>query len=170
MNGTRVKKSGTDDPGHSSATGDSDSGASGPRSKANGNVGEKAEDEDEGDAPSCVSESAVANSTTLLSSPLPRPKLDSSRSPTGPMRTGFQRTRGGSLDEDDTAAQGGNDGATAVAVGNRSLLEGQVKTYGWSGVNTYFQYSDDAGIGMGGGGGSFGLFVGDDLLSGTTGA
>ncbi|CAN0076656.1 unnamed protein product [Sphacelaria rigidula] len=36
-------------------------------------------------------------------------------------------------------------------------------------MNMYFQYSDDVGIGMGGGGGSFGLFLGEDLLTGTTG-
>lgn len=46
---------------------------------------------------------------------------------------------------------------------------GNVTTYSWTGMNTYFQYSDAGGIGMGGGGGSFGLFLGEDLLTGTTG-
>lgn len=38
-------------------------------------------------------------------------------------------------------------------------------------MNMYLQYSDAEGMGMGGGGaeGSFGLFIGEDFLSGSTG-
>lgn len=59
-----------------------------------------------------------------------------------------------------------DDGGTAT-----TLVEGEVSAYGWTGMNMYLQYSDAEGMGMGGGGaeGSFGLFIGEDLLSGSTG-
>ncbi|CAN0054644.1 unnamed protein product [Phaeothamnion confervicola] len=36
-------------------------------------------------------------------------------------------------------------------------------------MNTYFQWSREQGLGLGGGGGCFGLFLGEDFASGTTG-
>eukprot|EP00752_Nemacystus_decipiens_P008772 g7827.t1 len=53
----------------------------------------------------------------------------------------------------------------------KTLVEGEISAYGWTGMNMYLQYSDAEGMGMGGGGadGSFGLFIGEDFLSGSTG-
>lgn len=41
--------------------------------------------------------------------------------------------------------------------------------YMWSGLNTYFQWTSDRSLGLGGGGGAFGLFLGDDFEEGTSG-
>lgn len=70
----------------------------------------------------------------------------------------------------DADSDGGSDtGSPGGSVKN--LMEGAIATFGWTGMNMYLQYSDGAGLGMGGGGmaGSFGLFVGEDFLSGSTG-
>ncbi|CAN0571424.1 unnamed protein product, partial [Ectocarpus sp. 12 AP-2014] len=50
-------------------------------------------------------------------------------------------------------------------------MEGDMTAFGWTGMNMYLQYSDSKGIAMGGGGadGSFGLFIGEDFLTGSTG-
>lgn len=45
----------------------------------------------------------------------------------------------------------------------------RVSKFGWSALNSYFQFSNGHSIGMGGGGGSFGLFVGEDFATGSTG-
>lgn len=68
-----------------------------------------------------------------------------------------------------SAADGDTDGARDGA--GKILLDGDIVTHEWSGMNTYLQYSDGAGLGMGGGGaaGTFGLFVGEDFLNGSTG-
>lgn len=65
-----------------------------------------------------------------------------------------------------TAGRGGDD-----AGGKAKVMDGEITAYPWTGMNTYMQYSDCAGLGMGGGGeeASFGLFIGDDFLSGSTG-
>lgn len=72
---------------------------------------------------------------------------------------------GGDGGSDGTGSDGDGDG------GVKTLMEGDMTTYGWTGMNMYLQYSDAAGMGMGGGGveGSFGLFLGEDFLSGSTG-
>ena len=61
--------------------------------------------------------------------------------------------------------------SAADAAGGKAAMDGEVVTYQWTGMNTYLQYSDCAGLGMGGGGeeAAFGLFVGDDFLNGSTG-
>jgi hypothetical protein len=41
--------------------------------------------------------------------------------------------------------------------------------YSWTGANAFFQYSTKSGIGLGGGGDDFGLFIGDDFAEGCTG-
>ncbi|CAM9363095.1 unnamed protein product [Ascophyllum nodosum] len=62
--------------------------------------------------------------------------------------------------------------SAADAAGGKAAMDGEVVTYQWTGMNTYLQYSDCAGLGMGGGGeeAAFGLFVGDDFLNGSTGS
>ncbi|CAM9182089.1 unnamed protein product, partial [Hapterophycus canaliculatus] len=72
---------------------------------------------------------------------------------------------GGDADSDG-GSDAGSPGSTV-----KTLMEGDVATFQWTGMNMYLQYSDGAGIGMGGGGmaGSFGLFIGEDFLSGSTG-
>ncbi|CAM9694865.1 unnamed protein product [Pylaiella littoralis] len=69
------------------------------------------------------------------------------------------------------SGSGSGDGDGGGGGGGKTLMEGDMTTYGWTGMNMYLQYSDEAGIGMGGGGveGSFGLFLGEDFLSGSTG-
>lgn len=64
-----------------------------------------------------------------------------------------------------------DDDGAATATTTKTLVDGEVSTFGWTGMNMYLQYSEAAGIGMGGGGveGSFGLFIGEDFLSGSTG-
>ncbi|CAM9542926.1 unnamed protein product, partial [Ectocarpus sp. 12 AP-2014] len=54
---------------------------------------------------------------------------------------------------------------------SKTLMEGDMTAFGWTGMNMYLQYSDSKGIAMGGGGadGSFGLFIGEDFLTGGTG-
>ncbi|CAN0414693.1 unnamed protein product, partial [Laminaria digitata] len=73
----------------------------------------------------------------------------------------------------DASASGSDTGDEAEAGGGegKTLVDGDMTMYPWSGMNTYLQYSDGSGIGMGGGGadGNFGLYVGEDFLSGSTG-
>lgn len=70
-------------------------------------------------------------------------------------------------DDPDDDDDDDSDGGTAT----KTLVEGEISSYGWTGMNMYLQYSDAGGMGMGGGGaeGSFGLFIGEDFLSGSTG-
>ena len=73
-----------------------------------------------------------------------------------------------SSDEDSASGSDCGDGANSEG---KTLVDGDMTMYAWSGMNTYLQYSDGNGIGMGGGGaeGNFGLYVGEDFLSGSTG-
>ncbi|CAM9115574.1 unnamed protein product [Ectocarpus sp. 6 AP-2014] len=73
-------------------------------------------------------------------------------------------------DSDDRSADGRTGSSEAVAA-SKTLLEGEMTAFGWTGMNMYLQYSDGKGIAMGGGGtdGSFGLFIGEDFLTGSTG-
>lgn len=68
--------------------------------------------------------------------------------------------------EDDDSGEGDNTSGES-----KTVVDGEIAAYGWTGMNMYLQYSDGEGLGMGGGGaeGSFGLFVGEDFLSGSTG-
>ncbi|CAM9137130.1 unnamed protein product [Choristocarpus tenellus] len=77
----------------------------------------------------------------------------------------------GSGDLDRDRDLGGGEGHNVVKGGRRkiALLDGDVTSYVWSGMNTYFQYSTDNSLGMGGGGGNFGLFIGEDFMKGSTG-
>lgn len=65
----------------------------------------------------------------------------------------------------------GDDSDDGTGAGTKTLVDGEMSTYGWTGMNMYLQYSDAGGMGMGGGGveGSFGLLLGEDFLSGSTG-
>lgn len=137
------------------------------KSEANNSGAKNGKGKNKGDEMLCSSRSTVEDdmrTSSLLTPNPPKRDMERSRSPTGTVQTGFQRRRGVSIEDEESSGAGGKGSA------HRALLEGDVTTYGWSGMNTYFQYSDEVGVGMGGGGGSFGLFVGDDLLSGTTGA
>lgn len=68
--------------------------------------------------------------------------------------------------DDDDSGEGDN-----ASGDSKMVVDGEIAAYGWTGMNMYLQYSDGEGLGMGGGGaeGSFGLFVGEDFLSGSTG-
>ena len=60
--------------------------------------------------------------------------------------------------------------SAADDAGGKTTMNGEVVSYGSTRMNTYLQYSDCAGLGMGGGGknATFGLFVGDDFINGST--
>ena len=51
-----------------------------------------------------------------------------------------------------------------------SLAQGPIQIFRWKGVNEYSQLCRHGCIGMGGGGGSFGLFLQDDFTRGSSGA
>ncbi|CAM9103018.1 unnamed protein product [Ectocarpus sp. 13 AM-2016] len=73
-------------------------------------------------------------------------------------------------DSDDRSADG-RTGSSETVAESKTLMEGDMTAFGWTGMNMYLQYSDSKGIAMGGGGadGSFGLFIGEDFLTGGTG-
>lgn len=74
-------------------------------------------------------------------------------------------------DSDDRSAADGRTCSSETVAESRTLMEGNMTAFGWTGMNMYLQYSDSKGIAMGGGGAdaSFGIFIGEDFLTGSTG-